>query len=109
MTVALALLLVTLSTLSGGMAMAERADQVARQLSNRPVFGSVMPGSDATVTARLQAASGRLPLSFVPNAGQMDPTVRFQVRSAGATLFFTPNEIVLSLPTTDGSGPTGNP
>ena len=106
MAVALAFLLVTLSTLSGGMAMAERADQVARQLPSRPVFGSVMPGSDATATARLQAASGKLPLSFVPNAGQMDPTVRFQVRSAGATLFFTSNEIVLSLPTRTAADPS---
>ena len=92
-------LLVTLSPLSGDMALAASADQVTSRLSNQPVFGSEMPGSDPTATARLQTAASQLPLSFVPNAGQMDPTVRFQVRSAGATLFFTSNEIVLSLPT----------
>jgi uncharacterized repeat protein (TIGR01451 family) len=43
-------------------------------------------------------ASNRLPLSFVPNQGQTDPSVRFQAHGAGGTLFFTPNEVVLSLP-----------
>jgi hypothetical protein len=41
---------------------------------------------------------GKLPLSFVPNAGQTDPSVRFQVASLGGTIFFTPREVVLSLP-----------
>jgi uncharacterized repeat protein (TIGR01451 family) len=44
---------------------------------------------------------GRLPLSFVPNAGQTDRVVRFQAHSMGGTLFFTPNEVVLSLLTND--------
>lgn len=39
-----------------------------------------------------------LPLSFVPNAGQADPAVRFQAHGMGSTLFFTPGEVVLSLP-----------
>jgi hypothetical protein len=65
-----------------------------------------MLGSEATATERLQAASGKLPLSFVPKAGQMNPTVPFQVRSAGATLFFTSNEIVLSLPTRTAADPS---
>ena len=41
---------------------------------------------------------GKLPLSFVPNAGQTDPAVRFQAQGMGGTLFFTPGEIVLLLP-----------
>ncbi len=44
---------------------------------------------------------GKLPLSFVPNVGQTDPAVRFQAHSMGSTLFFTPNEVVLSLMTND--------
>lgn len=39
-----------------------------------------------------------LGLSFVPNAGQTDPTVRFQVSGMGGTMFFTPGEIVLAVP-----------
>ena len=41
---------------------------------------------------------GRLPLSFIPNAGQTEPAVRFQAHSLGGALFFTPGEVVLSLP-----------
>ena len=41
---------------------------------------------------------GKLPLSFVPNVGQTDQAVHFQVNSFGGTLFFTPQEVVLSLP-----------
>jgi uncharacterized repeat protein (TIGR01451 family) len=41
----------------------------------------------------------RLPLSFVPNRGQTDPRVQFQAHAPGGTLFFTPNEVMLSLPT----------
>ena len=77
--------------------------------------GSTLPMSvhDADVVSRIEETSpsarhgvdaaavqefGRLPLSFVPNAGQTDPAVRFQVRGLGGTLFFTPGEVVLSLP-----------
>jgi RHS repeat-associated protein len=45
---------------------------------------------------------GQMPLAFVPNVGQTDQSVRFQVHSAdGGMMFFTPGEIVLSLPTPD--------
>lgn len=40
----------------------------------------------------------RLPLSFVPNAGQLDPRVRFQAHGLGGSLLFTLDEVVLSLP-----------
>ena len=48
---------------------------------------------------------GKLPLSFVPNAGQTDPAVRFEARGMGGTLFFKANEVVLSLPT-EAQSPT---
>jgi hypothetical protein len=37
-----------------------------------------------------------LPLRFVPNAGQTDPSVRFTVQGAGHTFFLTPQEIVFT-------------
>ena len=40
----------------------------------------------------------RLPLSFVPNFGQEDAAVKFQVQGLGGKLFFAPNEVVFSLP-----------
>ncbi|MEG4858738.1 SBBP repeat-containing protein, partial [Microcoleus sp. K1-B6] len=40
-----------------------------------------------------QASYGQIPLSFIANAGQTDPNVKFQVKGAGHSIFFTPNEI----------------
>ncbi|HST06227.1 MAG TPA: SBBP repeat-containing protein [Chloroflexia bacterium] len=40
---------------------------------------------------------GSLPLSFEPNAGQSDPSVRFMAHAGGSTLFFAPSEVVLSV------------
>ena len=41
-----------------------------------------------------------LPLAFVPNAGQTDPVVQFQVHDSTSTVFFTQEEVVVSLPAT---------
>ncbi len=51
---------------------------------------------------------GKLPLSFVPNAGQTDPAVRFQVRGMGGTIFFTDGEVVLALPATQARATGAN-
>lgn len=40
----------------------------------------------------------QLPLSFVPNVGQTDPAVQFQAQGLGGTIFFTSDQVVLSLP-----------
>jgi hypothetical protein len=42
---------------------------------------------------------GRLPLSFVPNVGQADSAVLYHVRGMGGSIFFTPQEVVLVVPT----------
>ncbi|MEP7286859.1 MAG: SBBP repeat-containing protein, partial [Chloroflexota bacterium] len=49
--------------------------------------------------AALAQHYGNLPLSFIPNVGETDSAVRYQVRSGAGTLFFTPAEVVLSLST----------
>ncbi len=46
----------------------------------------------------------RLALPFVPNQGQSDSRVRFQAHGMGGSLFFTPEEIVLALPTPADGG-----
>jgi hypothetical protein len=54
--------------------------------------------------SRRPAVSG-LPLSFVANQGQTDPAVRFQAHALGGTVYFTPSEVVLTLPRTSaGAG-----
>jgi hypothetical protein len=50
------------------------------------------------ISPALAPGFGVLPLSFIPNAGQIDPAARFQAHAMGGTLFFTPDEVVLSLP-----------
>lgn len=46
----------------------------------------------------VEAGLGALPLAFTPNVGQTDPAVRFFVRGANGNLFFTPDEVVQTLP-----------
>ena len=58
--------------------------------------------SPATPPEPTEPTPAQLPpsiLPFIPNAGQTDATVRFQSYAYDGTLFFTPEEIVLSLPT----------
>ncbi|MGI8586144.1 MAG: SBBP repeat-containing protein [Chloroflexia bacterium] len=56
------------------------------------------PPPSAPAAARIQApALAGLPLAFEANAGQIDPSVRFQAHTPGGRLFFTPAEVVLAL------------
>ncbi|MEI6293619.1 MAG: SBBP repeat-containing protein [Methanomicrobiales archaeon] len=48
-------------------------------------------GGAAAVSADLS----KLPLSFIPNLGQADPAVLFQVKAEGHTIFLTKEEVVL--------------
>src|SRR5688572_19868005 len=52
----------------------------------------------ASVVEPAKVDFGKLPLSFEPNRGQTDPSVRFLTHALGGTLYFTPGEVVLSLP-----------
>src|SRR6202011_2489983 len=47
--------------------------------------------------SKLDAAFGKLPLSFEANRGQFDARVRFAARGPGYSLFLTPKEAVLAL------------
>ncbi len=60
----------------------------------------------ATPEPAINLDFGKLPLSFIPNAGQTDPAVRFQVHDTGGTIFFTPDQVVLTLPTAEQTAPT---
>ena len=46
---------------------------------------------------RLRLAHAKLPLSFVPNAGQIDRRVHYYAEGPGYGFYFTPGEAVLSL------------
>lgn len=53
------------------------------------------PGAVSKV--KIQAAYGKLPLSFEANQGQTDGEVKFLSRGSGYSLFLTPTEAVLVL------------
>jgi hypothetical protein len=64
--------------------------------------------SPAAAVSGAAARYGQLPLSFVANAGQSDPDVRFQARTMGGTVYFEDAAVVLSLPMQDSARPTGS-
>jgi len=92
--ISLSLMLVSGSHVAQGSIAPLPARSMARASRAEGAHAPVQPDVDAAIASGF----GKLPLSFVPNAGQSNPAVRFQVRSKGGTLFFTPNEVVLSLP-----------
>ena len=51
--------------------------------------------------AAVRAELSKLPLSFIPNQGQADPAVLFQVKAEGHTIFLTKDDVVL---VTDNDG-----
>ncbi len=52
---------------------------------------------EAAARTRVMPAYGRVPLSFEPNVGQSDRTVRFVAHGAGSSLFLTTAEATLVL------------
>lgn len=58
--------------------------------------GQFLPRTAPAVPARPDLE--QLPLAFEPNAGQVDPQVRFQARGLGGMVYFTDREIVMTLP-----------
>ncbi|MEP7286068.1 MAG: SBBP repeat-containing protein [Chloroflexota bacterium] len=62
--------------------------QAASQSLSRP---------STAITKSAHDAYGKLPTSFIANAGQLDPSVRFEVRSNAGHLFFTPQGVTLAL------------
>lgn len=54
--------------------------------------------ADVDATEKLSG----LPLSFTPNAGQMDASVKYQMRASGGTVFFKESEVVYALPAPRG-------
>jgi uncharacterized repeat protein (TIGR01451 family) len=56
----------------------------------------VSPGPETATRERVTHGLFNLPLRFIANAGQADPAVRFTVKGAGHTIFFTEEEVVFS-------------
>src|SRR5437762_456152 len=59
--------------------------------------GGLSPSARPQATPGSSPDLGRLTLAFEPNAGQTNPSVRFQAHVPGGAIFFTPSEVVLSM------------
>jgi len=59
-----------------------------------------VPQSTETAKARALEAYGQLPLSFIPNQGQVDRRVGYYVQSGGQSLWFTADGVTMALPET---------
>src|SRR5579864_1620324 len=62
------------------------------------VFSVQAAAEHNSVQTSVDVRYGQLPLSFIANAGQIDPSVRFQVRSSAGTLSFESDGVTLNLP-----------
>jgi len=60
------------------------------------IRSSLFAPADPSHRPNLEAAYGKLPLSFEVNQGQTDEEVRFVSRGHGYALFLTPTEAVLT-------------
>ncbi|MGH2621515.1 MAG: hypothetical protein ACRDHG_13225, partial [Anaerolineales bacterium] len=52
---------------------------------------------DTATKARVDAAFGQLPLLFIENRGQLDPTVAYYVQGRSTSLYFTPGGLTFAL------------
>ncbi len=77
--------------------MAVAATGVLLQIG--PASASSEKANRSTTATKRQvlAAYAKLPLAFVPNAGQLDRRVRYAAQAGGSSFFFTRTEAVLAL------------
>jgi hypothetical protein len=81
------LLLVIMLSLSAGAAAAPVTEQLNINVPGSP---------QDTVTETVQAQVYALPLSFIPNTGQVDSSVAYSVAGYRSTLYFTPGAVVIA-------------
>src|SRR4051794_212145 len=77
------------------LALLPASNSTIQTIVSRSSAGSQVITAD---TRAIKPNFGSLPLTFIPNAGQTDAAVRFQTHALGGTLFFTSNEVVMTLP-----------
>src|SRR5438067_7710566 len=73
--------------------------RTASGLPSAPARGAASAQLSQHDTQAARQAYGQLPLSFVPNAGQMDPSVRYAAQGSGYTFAFAPTGARLSFVT----------
>jgi hypothetical protein len=68
-----------------------------KSLTENIVSNELSAQNEAEKKQRIAENYGRLPISFEPNAGQTDESVKFLARGQGYSLFLTANKAVLAL------------
>lgn len=74
-----------------------------------PSSAKPLSPEQAILQTFLNADVGQLPLSFVPNAGQTVPQVRYQTHSGGGSLFFAADRVTLAMPYARPVDPSPSP
>jgi len=62
-----------------------------------------VPHANKVAAETMRSAYGSLPTTFIANAGQLDASVRYEVRSSVGHLFFTPQGVTLALTVADSA------
>jgi hypothetical protein len=110
-TILSALFLVAGSSLEGDIITTKPAIAAEQNLEKPGVPG---PRIMQPTKGSIVQSYGKLPLSFVENQGQMDQQVKYYSQGRGHSIYFTPDEVVLSLhelpslPAQDRAGPNTN-
>jgi RHS repeat-associated protein len=78
-------------------------------IDSEPVPNPEPPPASQLANARI-ATDGfeRLPLDFVPNVGQFDPSIRYQARGSGGVVSFLPQEVAITVLARSGGTPLPN-
>ena len=79
-----------LGSLAGGASFQENAA--------RKSAGADVPSlPDQSAAAKLEGAYGRIPLQFIPNAGQVDGPAAFYIQGRDKTIYFAPEGLTFVL------------
>src|SRR5205809_9647 len=78
----------------GGAAPPDRPVAAAAGIPEAAPLGPPVAAIGGTLPAAPPAGVAKIPVIFLPNAGQTDPTVRFVAPGARGTLWFTDREVV---------------
>jgi hypothetical protein len=82
---------------SGSLASQSASVPASQDLSTAFTAGATQPALSAATKRRVTNAYAKLPLAFIPNAGQTDKHVRYYAQGAGHSFYFTDHKAVLAL------------
>ncbi|MBD2042153.1 SBBP repeat-containing protein [Microcoleus sp. FACHB-672] len=82
-------------------------DLISQITENTPTVAQSENDALSNVGIKKQQEWGKVGLSFIENAGQVDAEVKYQIKGADHTFYFTPNEVIFTAQS-EGEGETEN-